>query len=104
MKKIKELMEDDEFDLQISMHFNKVKNLISDIAYEVLRDDDVTMRSPRHQDMIKEEIQVNQLKEEDKPTIESFQHNINIIDNDQYITGRQHRNSELPLNLVQEYT
>ena len=101
---IKEMIEEGQYDLIISMHFNKVKDLVSDIAHGVFRDDDVTVRSTKHQNVIKDEVQVNQWKEEDRSTIESIPHNINIMNNDQYVTGRQHRNSELPQNLVQEYT
>ena len=105
--------ESGDYDMKIVQYFNELKKMVSDIAFKIIKDIDVTERSVKsklescssNKQSLSLQKNENTQKEEDGSTIQTnklIQHNINVI-NDKFVTERKYRINEHPQDPIDEY-
>ena len=114
LSNLQDLFHADDYALDIMQYFRELKTMVSDIAYKVIMDVDVTKRSVTSkaqseasntlQNNLQQEIHLRK-GEEDGSTIQttkSIPHNINVI-NEKFIIDRKYRIHETQRDPIDEF-
>ena len=109
LRDLQDLVQADNYELDIVQYFKELKVMVSDIAYKVVVDIDVTERSitSKAQSAASNPIHnILQKGEEDGSTIQtskSVPNNINVI-NDRFIRDRKYRMNEAQQDPIDDFT